>query len=64
MGGSGEVIGVVDAKLNDLGFLVTSGSLPQNVNYAIKAKVVHEFLANHPELPELLKSAYRLLAND
>lgn len=50
MGRSGEVIGVIEAKLNDLGFLATSGTLPQNVNYAIKAKVVREFLGTLADL--------------
>lgn len=63
IGRNGTVIGVVDAKLNDLRFLVTSGSLPQNVNYAVKAKVVREFLAKHPEV-ELPASAAPLAAQD
>ena len=46
---NGHVVGVVDAKLNDLRLLATSGSLPQNVNYAIKASVVREFLQKDPQ---------------
>ena len=40
----------VDAKLDDFSVLAASGSLPQNVNYAIKAKVVREFLLKCPEV--------------
>src|SRR5208283_1652516 len=36
--GNGAVVGVVRAKLNDLAVLVVSGSVPQNVNYAVKVK--------------------------
>ena len=46
---SGYVVGVVDAKANDLRFLAASGSLPQNVNYAIKASVLREFLEKDPK---------------
>jgi S1-C subfamily serine protease len=50
MSRSGKVVGIVEAKLNDLRMLVSSGNLPQNVNYAIKTKVVREFLATIPGL--------------
>jgi len=50
VGRNGQVIGVVDAKLDDISVLAASGSLPQNVNYAIKAKVVREFLLKCPEV--------------
>src|SRR4029079_10829288 len=33
---SGLVVGIVNAKLNDLAFAKTTGDLPQNVNFAIK----------------------------
>ncbi len=42
---SGNVIGVVVAKLNDLRVLLSSGSVPQNVNYALKSELVREFLS-------------------
>src|SRR6185295_2823934 len=42
----GEAIGVVAATLNPMNVLArTGGNLPQNVNFAIKAGPVHEFLA-------------------
>ena len=40
---NGKVIGVVVARLNDLSVLQSSGSLPQNVNYAIKGNVALDF---------------------
>jgi S1-C subfamily serine protease len=46
----GDAIGVVVARLNDLTVLAESGSLPQNVNYAIKANVVRQFLSTIPEV--------------
>jgi uncharacterized protein len=43
----GNVVGVVTAKLNDLGTLKATGSLPQNVNFAIKNQIVQIFLDSH-----------------
>jgi len=42
----GEVIGVVTATLDQFVTLVRSGSLPQNVNYAVKAEHVKSLLIN------------------
>jgi S1-C subfamily serine protease len=44
---SGNVIGVVSGKLSDMGTLKATGSLPQNVNFAIKNQVVQTFLDSH-----------------
>ena len=44
IGSDGAVIGVVVARLNDMTTLKVSGSLPQNVNYAIKAKYIRDLL--------------------
>ena len=41
----GVVIGVVVATVNAQKFLSLTGNIPQNVNYAIKAKVLLDFLA-------------------
>lgn len=42
---AGNLIGVVTAKLNDLEVMVaTRGSLPQNVNFALKASIARTFL--------------------
>ena len=50
MSRTGLAIGVVVAQLNDLRVLAVSGSLPQNVNYAVKAAVVRDFLKNFTQL--------------
>lgn len=41
---AGDVIGVVNARLDDATTMRSSGSLPQNVNFAIKAPIVRSFL--------------------
>ena len=41
----GNLVGVVSAKLNALRLMVaTNGDIPQNVNFAIKASIVTNFL--------------------
>jgi S1-C subfamily serine protease len=45
--GSGHVVGIVVTKLNARVVAETTGDLPQNVNFAIKAAVVRDFLAAH-----------------
>ena len=49
----GEAIGMVDATLNTLAVLFqTGGSMPQNVNFAIKSATLQEFLGEHaPTVP-------------
>lgn len=46
----GQVIGVVIAKLNEIFTARATGSLPQNVNYALKSSLVLSFLESLPEL--------------
>lgn len=46
----GKVIGVVVARLNDMTVLRTSGSLPQNVNYAIKGQIAADFAKHLPAI--------------
>jgi S1-C subfamily serine protease len=41
---SGNVIGVVASSLNDVALLRATGSLPQNVNFAIKVDTLRQFL--------------------
>lgn len=41
---SGRIVGIVDAKLDALRTLASSGSLPENVNFAIKASVAQAFM--------------------
>jgi S1-C subfamily serine protease len=43
----GNVVGVVVATLDALGFANATGNIPQNVNFAIKGTVVQEFLRAH-----------------
>ena len=41
---SGNVIGVVTAKLNALRIAKSTGDVPQNVNFAVKSSVIRLFL--------------------
>jgi S1-C subfamily serine protease/uncharacterized protein len=41
---SGNVVGVVSGRINDLAVAKATGSLPQNINFAIKSGIVREFL--------------------
>ncbi len=43
----GAVVGIVDSKLNELAVAKVLGSLPQNVNFAIKSDVLVNFLEAH-----------------
>ena len=51
----GNVVGVVSAKLNAAAALSASGSLPENVNYAVKSGYLLSFLESVPELSAKLK---------
>ena len=44
---SGNVIGVVVSRLNALGVARATGTIPQNVNFAIKGSVARMFLEIH-----------------
>ena len=44
---NGNIIGVVSAKLNFLSEIKNAGDIPQNVNFAIKASVVANFLQDN-----------------
>ena len=41
---NGNIVGVVVAKLNKMKFAKQSGSMPENVNFGIKASTVRQFL--------------------
>ena len=43
---NGHVIGIVTAKLNALAVFQRSGNLPENVNYAIKSRLITALLGN------------------
>ncbi len=51
----GNVVGVVSAKLNASAALSTSGSLPENVNYAVKSSFLLSFLESLPAVSAKLK---------
>ena len=51
----GNVVGVVSAKLSARAALAASGSLPENVNYAIKSSYLLGFLESVPEVSAKLK---------
>jgi uncharacterized protein len=55
----GNVVGVTSAGLNAAKALNITGSLPQNVNYAVKSSFLMPFLKSTPELPAKLLSAGR-----
>jgi S1-C subfamily serine protease len=47
---AGNVDGVVVARLDEMAALRSMGSLPQNVNYAVKGKLLRDFLNGSPEV--------------
>jgi S1-C subfamily serine protease len=47
---SGNVVGVVTARIADLAAIESSGAIPQNVNYAIQNTCLLSFLESVPEL--------------
>ena len=51
----GNVVGIVSAKLSAAAALATSGSLPENVSYAVKSSYVLGFLESVPGVVDKLK---------
>jgi S1-C subfamily serine protease len=51
---NGEVVGIVVARLSDVAALRESGAVPQNVNYAVKAKHALQLLQHVKGLDSLL----------
>jgi S1-C subfamily serine protease len=47
---NGIVVGIVEAQLADMATFQTTGSLPQNVNYAMKSSVLNVLLESLPEV--------------
>ena len=43
----GNLIGIVEGKLNSLDIAKATGDIPQNVNFAIKAEAIRTFLDSH-----------------
>lgn len=52
---SGHVVGIIVARLSDFAMLRSSGSIPQNVNYAIKTSALKDFLQSVRELDPITK---------
>ncbi len=52
---SGNVIGVIMAKLSLEAAFATSGAVPENVNHALKSSFVLSFLESVPGLADRLK---------
>jgi len=52
----GNVVGIVSAKLDANAALLTSGALPENVNYAVKSSCLLSFLESMPEISAKLKT--------
>jgi S1-C subfamily serine protease len=55
--GSGQVVGIVSGRLDDIGILKVSGSLPQNVNFAIHGGLAASFLRANDIDPLIAASA-------
>jgi S1-C subfamily serine protease len=43
---SGDIVGMVAAKLNALKFARYTGTIPENINFAIKTGTIRDFLDN------------------
>ena len=56
--GVGNVVGVVSAKLSAKAALAATGTLPENVNYAVKSSFLLSFLESAPELVGKLPEPY------
>jgi S1-C subfamily serine protease len=61
---NGRVVGVVVARISDFAFLKSSGTIPQNINYAIKSSALREFLKSVSEVSGNLKPAITDLKRD
>src|SRR5215210_423141 len=60
----GSVVGVVSARLNDIEVLKASGSLPQNVNFAIRGDLAQGFLRANGVEPAIQNSTSALSASE
>jgi Trypsin-like peptidase domain len=64
MDASGNVVGIVVAKLNALRVAGITGDIPQNVNFAIKAELATGFMQLHGVAPESARSTVERKAAD
>jgi len=53
----GNIVGVVVARLNDAYVMRGTGSVPQNVNYAVKKAYVLALLDSYPKVSQKIKTA-------
>lgn len=61
---SGNIVGVVVAKLNALAMMKSTGDVPQNINFAIKAGVAESFLEANGIEYQTAPSGRSLAASD
>jgi S1-C subfamily serine protease len=61
---SGNVVGIVSARINELAVAKLTGSLPQNINFAIKGTIVRTFLDAHQIAYETAQSTTKVEAAD
>ncbi len=61
---SGNVVGVVTAKIDPIKVAELIGDIPQNVNFAIKASVVRAVLDSRAVCYQTLPSGHGLSAAD
>ncbi len=54
---AGNVLGVIVSRLNDFAALRSTGSLPQNVNYAVRGDLLRKFIAQTPGIATVATSA-------
>jgi S1-C subfamily serine protease len=53
----GNVVGIVSGKLSAKAALAATGSVPENVNYAVKSSLLLSFLESVPDVANKLKEA-------
>jgi len=52
---AGNTVGIIAMRLNDMSVLEAVGSLPQNVNYAVKSTFILDFLRTVPAVTGKLR---------
>jgi S1-C subfamily serine protease len=57
---NGNVAGIVSARINDLAVAEATGTLPQNINFAIKSTIIRDFLDAHQVEYSLAQSDKKL----
>jgi serine protease Do len=64
LNGAGQVVGVVVARLSDSYAIETFGSVPQNVNFAIRGEIAKLFLAQNGVEPTEMEAGPVLLPEE